>query len=87
MGPFPFSLFSLIFSNFFLQQPFRCDMEHKFGLSCLNSGSVLCRVVLDHGGYVPGETILVSALIRNRSKVHMKSTKASLREVQFSLAS
>lgn len=57
-------------------------MEHKFGASCLNSGIISCRVILDHGGYVPGETILVSALIRNRSKVHIQSTKASLREVQ-----
>lgn len=56
-------------------------MEHKFGISCLKSGSVFCRVILDHGGYVPGETILISAIIRNRSKIHMKSTKASLREV------
>lgn len=63
-----------------LAQPFRCDMEHKFGVSCLKSGAVLCRVVLNHGGYVPGETILVSAIIRNRSKIHIRSTKASLRE-------
>lgn len=63
-----------------LAEPFRCDMEHKFGISCLKSGSVFCRVILDHGGYVPGETILISAIIRNRSKIHMKSTKASLRE-------
>lgn len=58
-------------------------MEHKFGISCLNSGPVLCKVSLNHGGYVPGETILVSARIRNRSKIHIKSTKASLREVTF----
>lgn len=58
-------------------------MEHKFGISCLNSGSVFCRVILDHGGYVPGETILISALVRNRSKIHIKSTKASLREVIY----
>lgn len=59
-------------------------MEHKFGASCFNSGSVLCRVILDHGGYVSGETILVSAIIRNRSNIHIKSTKASLREVSIS---
>ncbi|KAK7590384.1 hypothetical protein V9T40_001997 [Parthenolecanium corni] len=63
-----------------LAQPFRCDIEHKFGMSCLNSGPVTCRVILDHGGYIPGDTILVSALIRNRSKIHIRSTKASLRE-------
>lgn len=50
-------------------------------MSCLNSGPVTCRVILDHGGYIPGDTILVSALIRNRSKIHIRSTKASLREV------
>lgn len=76
MSHFLIITFCLLF-----QQPFRCDMEHKFGVSCFNSGSVLCRVILDHGGYVPGETILVSAIIRNRSNVHIKCTKASLREV------
>jgi Arrestin (or S-antigen), C-terminal domain len=42
---------------------------------------VLCRVALDRGGYVPGETIGITALVHNRSKVTIKFTKASLTEV------
>jgi hypothetical protein len=37
-------------------------------------------VSLDRGGYVPGESIGISATVSNRSKVTMKSTKASLTE-------
>lgn len=32
-------------------------MEHKFGVSCVGSGAVVCKVTLDRGGYVPGESI------------------------------
>lgn len=32
-------------------------MEHKFGVSCVGSGPVICKVALDRGGYVPGESI------------------------------
>ncbi|EEB11915.1 arrestin domain-containing protein, putative [Pediculus humanus corporis] len=63
-----------------LAQPFRCEIEHKLGVSCMNSGPVSCRVSLDRGGYVAGETIGISATIVNKSKVTIKSTKASLTE-------
>lgn len=65
------------------QQPFRCEIEHKLGVSCVNSGPVVCRVSLDRGGYVPGETIGISATVENHSKVTIKSTKASLTEVRL----
>lgn len=48
----------------------------------MNSGPVSCRVSLDRGGYVAGETIGISATIVNKSKVTIKSTKASLTEVR-----
>lgn len=64
------------------QQPFRCEIEHKLGVSCMGSGPVLCRVALDRGGYVPGETIAISATIRNHSRVTIKNTKAALTEVR-----
>lgn len=64
-----------------MQQPFRCEIEHKLGVSCVNSGPVICRVSLDRGGYVPGETIGISATVENHSKVTIKSTKAALTEV------
>ena len=41
----------------------------------------MCRVALDRGGYVPGETIGISACVHNKSRVTIKGTKASLTEV------
>ncbi|XP_022901280.1 arrestin domain-containing protein 4 isoform X2 [Onthophagus taurus] len=63
-----------------LSQPFQCDVEHKFGVTCVGSGPVVCRVTLDRGGYVPGESIGVSASVHNRSRVTVKSTRAALTE-------
>ncbi|XP_059610611.1 arrestin domain-containing protein 17 [Phlebotomus argentipes] len=63
-----------------LSQPFKCDIEHKLGVACVGGGAVKCRVILDRGGYVPGESISVSALVSNGSNVTIKSTKASLTE-------
>ena len=68
------------------QQPFHCEIEHKLGLTCLTSGPVLCRVRLDRGGYVPGETIGVWATIDNQSRVTVKKTAACLSEVSPPLA-
>lgn len=55
-------------------------MEQHVGVSCVSGGPVFCRVSLDRGGYVPGESIGISATVSNRSKSTMKSTKASLTE-------
>ncbi|XP_015518160.1 arrestin domain-containing protein 2 isoform X2 [Neodiprion pinetum] len=63
-----------------LAQPARLEVEQRVGVSCVSGGPVFCRVSLDRGGYVPGETIGISATVSNRSKVTMKSTKASLTE-------
>lgn len=41
------------------------------GVSCVSGGPVFCRVSLDRGGYVPGETIGISATVSNRSKVYI----------------
>lgn len=62
------------------QQPFKCDIDHRLGVACVGGGIVKCRVALDRGGYVPGENIIISALISNGSKVSIKSTKAALTE-------
>lgn len=63
------------------QQPFHCEIEHRLGLNCFTSGPVSCRVRLDRGGYVPGETIGIWASVHNQSRVTIKRTKASLTEV------
>ncbi|KAF0290747.1 Arrestin domain-containing protein 17 [Amphibalanus amphitrite] len=63
-----------------LAQPFHCEIEHKLGLTCMTSGPVQCRVRLDRGGYVPGETIGVWATIDNQSRVTIKKTAACLSE-------
>lgn len=55
-------------------------MEHKFGLACVGSAPVVVKVSLDRGGYVPGESIGVSAHIHNKSKVTIRSTRAALTE-------
>lgn len=65
-----------------MQQPFHCEIEHRLGLNCFTSGPVSCRVRLDRGGYVPGETIGIWASVHNQSRVTIKRTKASLTEVR-----
>lgn len=52
------------------QQPARQEIEQRVGVSCVSGGPVFCRVSLDRGGYVPGETIGISATVSNRSKVN-----------------
>ncbi|KAI1301437.1 Arrestin domain-containing protein 4 [Halotydeus destructor] len=68
-----------------LTQPFQSEVTEKIGTPCLTSGLVDCRVRLDRGGYVPGESIKISATIENNSKVTIKRTKAVLTEtIQYS---
>lgn len=67
-----------------LQEPFRCDIDHKLSKAmCLGSGMVECQVCLDKGAYVPGETIEITATVTNNSKVTIKSTRATLTEVNI----
>ncbi|XP_014249958.1 arrestin domain-containing protein 4 [Cimex lectularius] len=63
-----------------ISQPFQCEIEHKLGMACFKNGQVICRVSLDRGGYVPGETIGISATIHNHSKINIKQTRAALTE-------
>lgn len=63
-----------------MQKPFKCDVEHRVGVSCVGGGVIKCSVTLDRGGFVPGESILVSAYVANNSKITIKSTKAALTE-------
>lgn len=62
------------------QQPFKCDVEHRLGVSCVGGGLVRCRVALDRGGYVPGESIAITAQVHNGSNVTIRGTKAALTE-------
>lgn len=55
-------------------------MEHRIGVSCVGGGAVMCRVSLDRGGYVPGESIGISANVHNNSRITIKSTKTILTE-------
>ncbi|GFT07693.1 arrestin domain-containing protein 3, partial [Nephila pilipes] len=74
-------VFSAVVPDSDLQlQPFHCEIEDTLGIPCLNSGPVSCRVRLDRGGYVPGESICVFATIDNGSRVTIKKTKAILTE-------
>ncbi|KAB7498652.1 Arrestin domain-containing protein 2 [Armadillidium nasatum] len=68
-----------------LAQPFHCEIEHKLGLTCLTQGLVVCKVRLDRGGYVPGETISIWARVQNHSRVTIKKTKACLTEILFNI--
>lgn len=63
-----------------MQKPFKCDIEHRLGVSCVGGGIVKCAVTLDRGGFVPGESISVTAFVSNHSKITIKSTKAALTE-------
>ncbi|UYV77049.1 hypothetical protein LAZ67_14003009 [Cordylochernes scorpioides] len=63
-----------------LMQPFHCEAEKNLGLPCVSSGPVSCKVRLDRGGYVPGESIILDAVVDNDSNVGIKSTKAMLTE-------
>lgn len=63
-----------------LAEPFHCEVEHTLGMSCLSAGPVICRLKLDGGGFVPGESIGISATIDNQSKVTIKKTTARLTE-------
>lgn len=67
-----------------MQQPFHCEIEEKVGIPCLTAGTILCRIRLDRGGYVPGENICIFATIDNSSKVTIKRTRAILTEVRYS---
>lgn len=73
-------MFKDVFYYLSLQQPFKCDVEHRLGMACVGGGIVKCKVALDRGGYVPGESISVSAHVANGSNVTIKSTKAALTE-------
>lgn len=46
----------------------------------MSGGSIRCKVILDRGGYVPGENILVSAQVFNNSSMTIQLTKAALTE-------
>ncbi|KAJ8985892.1 hypothetical protein NQ317_006266 [Molorchus minor] len=72
MNPIDLNLEPSILGNISGQETFRCEVEHKFGVSCVGSGAVACKVVLDRGGYVPGESIGVSATVHNRSRYSLK---------------
>ncbi|XP_054160628.1 arrestin domain-containing protein 4-like [Oppia nitens] len=67
-----------------LSQPFHAELEEKVGMSCMSTGKVMCRVRLDRGGYVPGESICIYAIIDNDSNCVIKKSRAVLTEtVQY----
>lgn len=63
-----------------LASPFKCHIKHRLGVACFDYGSIDCNIVLDRGGYIPGENILVSGTVTNRSSIAMKMTRAVLVE-------
>ncbi|CAG0919404.1 unnamed protein product [Notodromas monacha] len=85
MSPIDLNLEPALLASFEMFKPHtlneECDLfnllKYKFWQSTY---LVSCRVRLDKGGYVPGETINIWANIHNSSKVTIKRTKASLTE-------
>lgn len=69
-------------SFFFIlkKQPIFCELIKKVGTFCSKKGTVICRVRLDRGGYVPGESIMINARVENHSRITLKSAKATLNE-------
>ncbi|CAB3240154.1 unnamed protein product [Arctia plantaginis] len=63
-----------------LAQQFECSVEHRLGVGCVGGGTVSCRVSLDRGAYVPGESIVLSAQLVNNSRTTLKATRAALTE-------
>ncbi|CAG9581000.1 unnamed protein product [Danaus chrysippus] len=63
-----------------LAQEFELNVEHKLGVGCVGGGVVQCRVALDRGAYVPGESVALSAVVDNRSRTLIKATRAALTE-------
>ncbi|XP_077555987.1 arrestin family protein Vdup1 isoform X1 [Haemaphysalis longicornis] len=63
-----------------LTQPFHCEIEESLGMTCFSSGRLSCRVRLDKGGYVPGESICIFASIENNTRVSIRKTRAVLTE-------
>lgn len=45
-----------------------------------NKNKVHCKVMLDRGGYVPGENVLLSAKVVNQSPLKIKGTRLCLTE-------
>lgn len=45
-----------------------------------NKNKVHCKIMLDRGGYVPGDNILFSAKVVNQSPLKIKSTRVTLTE-------
>lgn len=66
-----------------VQQQFECSVEHKFGVGCVGGGAVSCRVALDRGAYVPGQSIVLTAQLRNDSRTTVRATRAALTEVRY----
>lgn len=73
------------------QKPFTAEISHNVGsnvLSCFspshgaagNKNKVHCKVMLDRGGYVPGENVLLSAKVVNQSPLKIKGTRLCLTE-------
>ncbi|KAI8438027.1 hypothetical protein MSG28_010680 [Choristoneura fumiferana] len=69
-----------------LSQEFECSVEHRLGVGCVGGGAVACRVALDRGAYVPGETVALSARLVNHSRTTIRATRAALTEEVRELA-
>ncbi|XP_063700120.1 arrestin domain-containing protein 17 isoform X2 [Culicoides brevitarsis] len=63
-----------------LASPFKCQIKHKLGVACFDYGTIECNIVLDRAAYVPGENILVSGTVANRSSIACKMSRAVLIE-------
>ncbi|XP_059058356.1 arrestin domain-containing protein 4 [Achroia grisella] len=68
-----------------LAHQLECSVEHRLGVGCVGGGAVVCRVSLQRGAFVPGESIALDALLVNNSRTTIKCTRAALTEtIQYS---
>ncbi|KAI8438022.1 hypothetical protein MSG28_010676 [Choristoneura fumiferana] len=71
-----FSQFSVLFAA-----RVRVQRGAPSRVGCVGGGAVACRVALDRGAYVPGETVALSARLVNHSRTTIRATRAALTEV------
>ncbi|XP_055641776.1 arrestin domain-containing protein 2-like isoform X2 [Toxorhynchites rutilus septentrionalis] len=64
-----------------LSDPVEASVSHRVGVGYLG-GTIRCNVGLDKRAYVPGENILLTGEIYNKSNVAIKSLKYALIEVR-----
>lgn len=64
-----------------MQDPLKLDLEKSFCCWCCKSGPLHAEVIIPAGGYVPGQSIPISADIDNASNVKVDQLRVILRKI------